>query len=287
MRFIVVLVLSTLAACSTSAYACKFGKYNPSGGGSNCGNEDGGASAREQERIRQIREENERVERLRTNEHLNQPAPYSSTIAEPDPAPAMPPPAIAPTPLAGNDLENDERLYCERFPSGSDAMAECYGEMNERAENKEKECHKLLGANDPNVAGCFDLAAQFYTEGMFHAAYDLKMEMRQLATKVRAKRGAVERGRDVPFNTDVGTISDACITLGRPKLVSSMCDFTDGRGLYYTPVRLKETLGCPREAEIEYVDPDTNEIRSYFVTRRGTVIDSCVAGVALVRMSAK
>ncbi len=66
-----------------------------------------------------------------------------------------------------------------------------------------------------------------------------------------------------------------------------MCDFTDGRGLYYTPVRLKETLGCPREAEIEYVDPDTNEIRSYFVTRRGTVIDSCVAGVALVRMSAK
>ena len=63
-----------------------------------------------------------------------------------------------------------------------------------------------------------------------------------------------------------------------------MCDFKEGYGLFYTPVRTNPMVGCPAEIIVQYIDPDTKKLSDSVANRRGTQIETCTAGVSAVRI---
>lgn len=84
--------------------------------------------------------------------------------------------------------------------------------------------------------------------------------------------------------SDEQKVIENCIILYKPKLVSSQCDFQPGRKLYYTGIRTNPVAGCPRDIEIEYLDPGTAKIVSFFALRGRQNIETCREGVHQVRV---
>lgn len=70
--------------------------------------------------------------------------------------------------------------------------------------------------------------------------------------------------------------------LGKPRKVSSSCEFKENTALFYTPIKTSSAQGCPKSLIVLYRDPETGKILSHAALQQNTVIETCTAGVSRV-----
>ena len=54
--------------------------------------------------------------------------------------------------------------------------------------------------------------------------------------------------------------------------------------LYRTDIRVNREQGCPTELEVEYVEPDTGKVSTWWVFHSSDYIQTCGAGPKSIRI---